>query len=683
MIPEVVTPRYEQQAQHHLEQPKRRLIIDALDGHLDIFSSHDTPLLKDAKPQVITNEEIPLSPQNFTYTATKTGFVLEEKGNAEHPGITLHSEYIGNDGLLLWTEVTNTTDCPLTIERINVLSIPRGIAHSPKENLSFRQMGWQSWSLSTPTIPTEYLPQEPYNDYTKKGPQLSATDFPWMTVIKNNRGEQLLMGFVTANNHASMIHAKEDEKGFHLDASTHMENTILQPHKSVSSEKLLILSAKDEQAALTTYAETVKQHMHALSSQQTPTGWSSWYEHYGNISENLIEKNLDLIVSNNLPLTTIHIDDGYQKASGDWDENLQRFPNGLKKVVETIHSKGKKAGIWWAPFLVDEKSHLFQQHPDWLLQNPESNTPQSVRKFPQGQTGKESYVYALDLTHPEVKKRLKEQTRRYVKEYGFDFLKLDFLYTGMMDGKRHETSVSTVEAYREALQIIKDEAEHTYILACGAPFLPTVGLAHGMRINADTEFIWKDKPNLWKKNPGLHNVIRSILSQNWMHNILWQNDGDALTFRDHKTNLTPAERQSLNVLLLLTGGPLFVGDDLCLLEQEKMQLLKQLLPMQMPGTAEVFGPLVEDMPTYVKRSLETIPLRRNEHGKSKTFLAGIFNWSDKPSSSHFKLSDWTEEKGTFSFYDVLENQFLGTTADVLKLPEIPPHGVRLLSLKPV
>jgi len=88
-------------------------------------------------------------------------------------------------------------------------------------------------------------------------------------------------------------------------------------------------------------------------AQDGPTmGWSSWNTFGLNINENLIRNQADAMVNTGLKsvgFDHINIDDGYF-GGRDWLGKLlihpQRFPNGLRPVVDYIHSKGLKAGIY-------------------------------------------------------------------------------------------------------------------------------------------------------------------------------------------------------------------------------------------------------------------------------------------------------------------------------------------------
>ena len=89
-------------------------------------------------------------------------------------------------------------------------------------------------------------------------------------------------------------------------------------------------------------------------AQEGPTmGWSSWNTFGVNISENIIKKQADAMVSKGLDKVGykfINIDDGYfggrDKTTGQLLIHPTRFPHGMKTVVDYIHGKGLKAGIY-------------------------------------------------------------------------------------------------------------------------------------------------------------------------------------------------------------------------------------------------------------------------------------------------------------------------------------------------
>lgn len=91
-----------------------------------------------------------------------------------------------------------------------------------------------------------------------------------------------------------------------------------------------------------------------VAAQDGPTmGWSSWNTFDLNISESIIKGQANAMVSKGLAAVGydhINIDDGYfggrDAETGQLKIHPTRFPNGLKPVVDHIHNKGLKAGIY-------------------------------------------------------------------------------------------------------------------------------------------------------------------------------------------------------------------------------------------------------------------------------------------------------------------------------------------------
>ncbi|MBD3854480.1 MAG: hypothetical protein IFJ96_06830, partial [Acidobacteria bacterium] len=79
-----------------------------------------------------------------------------------------------------------------------------------------------------------------------------------------------------------------------------------------------------------------------------------------------------------------------------------------------------------------------------------------------------------------------------VRQWGFDYLKLDFLYAAAFPG-RHESPMTREAAYREGLSIVREAAgDDCYLLACGAPIIASVGIVDGIRLGPDVAEFWHD-----------------------------------------------------------------------------------------------------------------------------------------------------------------------------------------------
>jgi alpha-galactosidase len=55
---------------------------------------------------------------------------------------------------------------------------------------------------------------------------------------------------------------------------------------------------------------------------------------------------------------------------GDWYVNPQKFPHGLKPLIDKVHALGMDFGLWVEPEMVNPDSDLYRKHPDWVLNFP-------------------------------------------------------------------------------------------------------------------------------------------------------------------------------------------------------------------------------------------------------------------------------------------------------------------------
>ena len=55
---------------------------------------------------------------------------------------------------------------------------------------------------------------------------------------------------------------------------------------------------------------------------------------------------------------------------GDWEENKTKLPNGISSLVKEAKNNDVKFGIWIEPEMVNPKSQLYEQHPDWVIKQP-------------------------------------------------------------------------------------------------------------------------------------------------------------------------------------------------------------------------------------------------------------------------------------------------------------------------
>jgi alpha-galactosidase len=99
---------------------------------------------------------------------------------------------------------------------------------------------------------------------------------------------------------------------------------------------------------------------------------------------------------------------------GDWFVNPQKFPHGLKPLIDKVHSLGMSFGLWVEPEMVNPDSQLYRAHPDWVLNF--SGRPRSE--------GRNQLV--LNLARPDVHAWVLSTLEHLLDENQIDFLKWDY-----------------------------------------------------------------------------------------------------------------------------------------------------------------------------------------------------------------------------------------------------------------
>ena len=99
---------------------------------------------------------------------------------------------------------------------------------------------------------------------------------------------------------------------------------------------------------------------------------------------------------------------------GDWYVNPQKFPHGLKPLIDKVHSLGMQFGLWVEPEMVNPDSDLYRAHPDWVLNFP--GRPRTE--------GRNQLV--LNLARPDVRAYVLGFLEKLLNENQIDFLKWDY-----------------------------------------------------------------------------------------------------------------------------------------------------------------------------------------------------------------------------------------------------------------
>lgn len=516
--------------------------------------------------------------------------------------------------------------------------------------LRFFKNGFSSWDLS------QALPLE-------SGENVSHT-YSVLSNIKSNIG--LILGFVTLANHfttISFLGREEEEKRLaQIVASSQADNIPLKEKGAVASEELYILVDCDPREGLAQYVRFVSQKMKARVVVP-PVGWCSWYYYFNRPNEGEIIENARFLEERFLDdIRWIQLDDGYQKSVGDWEEN-SRFQGGLQSLVKSIKSFGFRAGIWTAPFIASQHSELFKDKPDWFVKDDDNQAiiagenPLWLGKF-----------YALDLTHPQVINYIRDLfTRLY--SMGFEYFKIDFLHHATCPGKRQNQAIPRCAAFRRGMTTIREAVGDSYILGCGAPLAPSVGIVDGMRIGTDIGTVWK-----YEWGGGVYECAINTLSRAVLHNQWWLNDPDCVLVRQDDSELSQDEVTLWATMVALNGGALMLSDNMREVSEERLNILDKIMPLFEKG-AKVQDYLVESEPRVFALPIET-PMGR-------WVVVAAINLGEQPIDVSIPFCDLDlQEETPHHVFNFWSEQYEGLYERTFDIKGLKPHTSRLFCISP-
>jgi alpha-galactosidase len=321
------------------------------------------------------------------------------------------------------------------------------------------------------------------------------------------------------------------------------------------------------------FAHYWRSHSFQSNTNKPITGWTSWYLHYTKITPEIIYANLETFSQSKIPIDVFQIDDGYQKATGDWIHTNAKFPEGMKPIADAIHQKGYKAGLWLAPLICEKDSFIYKEHPDWIF-SPDGEHLQKAGYNPLWS----GWYYALNFYKPEVKAYLKEVFDTVLKTWGFDLVKLDFLFAPALVPYQNK---SRGQVMCEAMDLLRELCGEKLILGCGVPLGPAFGKVDYCRIGNDISPGWETK---WMRNLKVreristNSSLNNTISRRHMNGNGFFNDPDVFIFRSEKNHLTEAQRKTLLVLNYLFGGLVFTSDDLSKYDEAQLSYYRKAFP---------------------------------------------------------------------------------------------------------
>lgn len=497
----------------------------------------------------------------------------------------------------------------------------------------------------------------------------------YMTVIKAIEDkEAILLGFYSTGNYfsnISVMFSRVNQRINQVRTECVCDDVGLYPGQTIESEKLMIIESIEIQDLLDLYTRITGKNMQAIQEKKVPTGWCSWYYYYNNVTAQHIIDNLRFLRENNYPIDVVLIDDGWERKIGDWYAN-DKFPEGMKYYADLIKASGYVPGIWIAPFQVSKDSELYKANPEWVLRDEQG-------KEIEFKAGSFITGYGLDCTNPAVLEWIENTLQRLAKEWGYKYIKLDFLRTACLPGERYDKNSTRAQALKRGMKKVIDSVDKDiFLLGCGGQYGPIIGTVHAMRTSCDTGCIWNSV------SCSVKNALRRNVHNWYMNKRFWINDPDCLIVRDNNSfhfNIAERVRSSeiydeevrtqIGIMGLL-GGMVFLGDEMYSLSPAREEYLKYLLPLY-NGRGIYVDSLEKEIPSVLKLEAAVNGL--------KSIIINITNWHDYTEDFSLDLANiGLDNQSIYHVYDFWSREYKGIKRAKDKLTRtIKPHDSILLS----
>lgn len=271
------------------------------------------------------------------------------------------------------------------------------------------------------------------------------------------------------------------------------------------------------------------------NARKTPImGWASWNCFRTHISEEIMKKQADALVSTGLAACGyeyFNMDDGFfggRAEDGKLLFHKERFPNGIKVIADYAHSLGLKAGIY---------SEAGDKTCGFFWDN-------------EGANGDGVGLYGYE----------EQDLTLYLEEYGFDFIKIDWC-GGLNLGIDEQTQYTKIG---NIIDTIRERTGRTLVWNICRWQFPgpwAVDVADSWRTGSDIT------PHF---NSVMHQVdnikpLAGYCGPGHVNDLDMMELGNGMNEQDEKTHFT---------MWCMMSSPLLIGCDLTTISQSTLQILK-------------------------------------------------------------------------------------------------------------
>jgi alpha-galactosidase len=171
----------------------------------------------------------------------------------------------------------------------------------------------------------------------------------------------VLIGFLGGSEHDGTLRARLSDGRVAIAAEAHLGGALLAPGEQRPLHPVVVRSGDDASSLLAGWAADAGDVGRARTAAPFQVGWCSWYQWFSTIDEPALRANLAL--ADDWPFDVFQLDDGYQRAIGDWTRTDGSFPSGLEAVAAAVAATAGRRGCG---------SHRSWRHrpPTWRATTP-------------------------------------------------------------------------------------------------------------------------------------------------------------------------------------------------------------------------------------------------------------------------------------------------------------------------
>lgn len=500
--------------------------------------------------------------------------------------------------------------------------------------------------------------------------------------------------FYWANADRARLFIRQDAQGYRLDSG-----------ETLTLDQTLLILNPDPFQALESFADAMVtfNQVQPFTEEDAWIGWMTWYNQdsflrgdfkprkFEQASEAETRRQCSFIRDSGLAaygIRDIEIDDGYQYEGhlGDWlEEPAPVFPSGMQKLAADLAEQGFRPGIWLTPLVATEDSRVFREHPEWFVRSRETGEPFHLWDW--YQVHPQVRAYEIDPTAPGAMEWI-GHVFSTLQKWGYRFSKNDFCDRSLhSEGKRYQDQKLTgLMRWRQTWRRIREAVggQGHALQLCGANNLSLIGIVDNVRTGLDV--LPGASASNWERIKN-YSATQNI-NRWWQNGRFFVTDPDSLQvaeYKEHRTYRNCEEFHHTQALSLeearvrtaihaACAGNIILGDRLDLLEPERLDICRKILPRCGIGAVPL------DM---FERTIPRLLCHHIEKPWGSWKVLSVINYEESTEVTEIPLSKLgldAEECIAWEFWS--GEEVIIQPTGLLRI-NIPPHAVKTIRITPV